>query len=105
MDDPHWLTLTAAVAALLGFAWLALAMKAHWRQVQNQEGPGDLARYLLRTLGAVALLTSGVLCFAANRPSMAILVWIMLLAAAAPLVAFILSWRPATLRWLWPAGY
>jgi hypothetical protein len=97
------LTVAAALAAILGYAWLALAMKAHWRQVQRRDGPSDASRRVLRILGSLALLSSGAICFAANRPSMAVLVWIMLLAAAAPLIALALAWRPAALRWLWPA--
>lgn len=92
----------AALAAIVGFAWLALGMKSHWRQVQRHDGPGARNRRLLRGLGSLAILTSGALCFLANRPSMAVLVWIMLLAGSAPLIAFTLTWRPTALRWLWP---
>ncbi|WP_259371794.1 DUF3325 family protein [Rubrivivax gelatinosus] len=41
-------------------------------------------------------------CLRADPPSMAVLVWLMLLAAAALAVAFALAWRPALLRLAWP---
>ena len=59
-------------------------------------------RRLLRTLGASALVASAALCFLADRPSMAMLVWLMLLSAAATGVALVLAWRPAALRVFWP---
>ncbi|MBX3664908.1 MAG: DUF3325 domain-containing protein [Burkholderiales bacterium] len=92
----------AALASFAGFAWLALAMEPHWRQVQGRHGPGRKARLVLRVLGGVALLLSAVLCFIADRPSMAVLVWIMLLAASAPMIGLTLAWRPVLLRIFWP---
>jgi hypothetical protein len=104
MAEAEWLLqVAAALAALMGFAWLALAMDVHWKQVHGGAAPPTDTFRSLRFIGGAALLVSGVLCFAANRPSMAILVWIMILAASAPTIAFILAWRPNTLRWLWPA--
>lgn len=88
----------AYAVSVLGFAWLALSMDAHWQQVRGQGSvvtrTGVLA---LRVLGALALAGSLGLCFAVDNASMASLVWPMALAAAAPTVAFILAWRP---RWL-----
>ena len=91
----------AAAAALAGLAWLALGMDSHWAQVhadRPQAGPGRL-----RALGAIALASSLGLCLAADHPSMAVLVWFMLLAGAAIVIAMTLSTRPRWLRWLWPA--
>ena len=48
-----------------------------------------------------ALLASLLLCLRADHASMAVLVWVMSLAAAALLVAFTLAWRPHWLRWFW----
>lgn len=98
-----WLILILAVIlTFTGLIWLALAMKAHWKQVYGQRALGRKVRLMLRGFGISALLLSAVLCFIADRPSMAVLVWIMLLAAAAPSVAFTLAWRPALLRGAWP---
>lgn len=98
-----WILLTIAVlVCLAGFAWLALAMESHWRQVQvgNTNHPVKI----LRILGFASLLLSAVLCFMADRPSMAALVWIMLLAACAPSIAMILSWNPRLLKLFWPVN-
>ncbi len=99
MSEVLWL-ITATALALSGMAWLSLAMEIHWGQVMHR--PATLAtrtRQSLRGLGAVALLLSLLACLMADRPSMAVLVWIMLLAGSATAVALVLSWRP---RWLRP---
>jgi hypothetical protein len=93
------LLLTAATAsALLGMAWLALAMDVHWEQVRPDPASPRIA-LTLRVLGAAALAGSLVLCLAVDHATMASLVWLMCLAAAALTVAFTLSSRP---RWLAP---
>lgn len=92
----------AAVSALLGFAWLALAMDAHWRQVHLQAELQPGSRGALRILGCIGLLGSLGLCLRADHASMAVLVWLMLLAGAALIVALTLAWRPRSLRMLWP---
>lgn len=94
-----WMALAgAAVASLAGFTWLALAMQAHWKQVYGNTEAGQRTRLALRVLGAAGLLIAGTLCFAADRPSMAILVWLMLMASSAVAVTFTLSWKPQLLR-------
>lgn len=87
----------AFAAGLAGFGWLALAMDVHWAQADpgRPQGPADVRR--LRGLGAVALGVSLAACLAVDHASMAALVWVMTLAAAALATAFALSWRP---RWL-----
>ncbi|MBK1687566.1 hypothetical protein CKO37_08590 [Rubrivivax gelatinosus] len=91
----------ATLCALAGFAWLALAMDEHWERVQG--GAAALPRRALRLLGAAAVVLSLVACLRADPPSMAVLVWLMLLAGAALAVALALAWRPALLRLAWPA--
>ena len=95
--------LMAGIAGLAGFTWLALAMDVHWQQVQGGAGSAPSKR-TLRLLGAAGLAVSAVFCFLADRPSMAVLVWVMLMASTALLVAMTLAWRPQILRVLWPAG-
>lgn len=88
----------AIVSNTLGFAWLALSMESHWRQVR---GTGPLTRkwaIVLRVLGALGLALSLFLCLRADHVTMAPLVWIMALAAAALIVAFTLTWRPGIFR-------
>ena len=67
-----------------------------------RDGFDELRAPLLRVLGTAGLLASLELCFAADRPSMAVLVWVMLLAAGATSVAMVLAWCPAWLRCFWP---
>ena len=98
MSDAAML-LAALVSCIIGFAWLALAMNVHWQQVRGGTALTRSAEVTLRVLGAGALLISLALCLSVDHASMAALVWIMALAAAAMIVAFTLSWRP---RWLAP---
>jgi hypothetical protein len=101
MSEALWLLLAAALA-FCGMAWLALAMAVHWGQVMHR--PADQARATrrgLRWAGAGALGLSLLACLTVDRPSMAALVWVMLLAGNALLVAMALSWRP---QWLRPWG-
>lgn len=93
-----WLTL-ALLACTAGFAWLALAMPAHWQQVCGTRAQSSRAVTILRVLGACGLAASLVLCLRADHASMAALVWVLLLTAASMAVAFTLAWRP---RWLRP---
>lgn len=104
MPETLWL-LVAAGLNLAGMSWLALAMAVHWDQVMPGPAAAQAAppRRRLRALGTTALAASAVACLLADRPSMALLVWCMLLAASALTVALTLAWRPALLRSLWPA--
>ena len=95
------LMLVAAVfVCIVGFAWLAQAMEPHRRQVRGDVPVSRRAVVILRVLGSVALLVSLWLCLEVDHASMAALVWVMSLAAAALVVAFTLTWRPRALAWL-----
>lgn len=83
----------ASVLCVLGMAWFALAMDVHWKQVRTDQPSARTAKQL-RVLGSLALLGALVLCLNTDHASMASLVWVMLLAAAALIVAFTFSWRP-----------
>lgn len=102
VESAAWMLAGAALAALVGFAWLALAMDTHWQQVHGRAAPTALSRKLLRLLGGLLLTASLMLCLQADHASMAVLVWAMLLAGAAALIAFVLAWQPRWLRLLWP---
>lgn len=102
MAEPMILLTGAAVTALLGMGWLALAMDPHWEQVHGDDAPPPAAARALRVSGALALAASLGLCLGADHPSMAALVWLMLLAGAAAAIAATLSWRPHWLRRCWP---
>lgn len=95
---PDAVMLAAALAAsVLSMAWLALAMETHWEQVRGTAPLPARTVRALRLLGAAGLGASLALCLAVDHASMAVLVWVMGLAASALAVAFALSWRP---RWL-----
>lgn len=97
MSDAFWL-IVACLLNVSGMAWLALAMDVHWGQVMHRHADEALGtRQRLRWLGAMALPGSLWACLVADRPSIAALVWIMLLAGAALSVAWVLTWHP---RWL-----
>ncbi len=66
-----------------GMGWLALGMKTHWQQVRGDAAISTSSVRTLRILGVIALVSSMVLCGLANHPSIAVLVWVMSLAAAA----------------------
>lgn len=89
----------AWLAALVGMGWLALSLKAHWRQVAADRPYGGPAVFTLRLAGAGALFISLLMCLWVDHPSMAALVWVMLLAGAAFSVALLLAWRA---HWLAP---
>lgn len=104
MADVTWLLLAAAAAAcLLAFAWFALAMEDHWRQVHGHD-PRPGTPKTLRIFGIAALATSLALCLAADHASMAVLVWVMLVPVCVVAIALTLAWRPAWLRRAWSAG-
>jgi hypothetical protein len=88
--------MAAFFTATVGMGWLALAMDVHWTQVCA--APRSRRTILfLRVLGAASLFGSLVLCLAADTATMAVLVWMMLLAVGAASIAFVLSARPRIL--------
>ncbi|WP_454689588.1 DUF3325 domain-containing protein [Achromobacter aloeverae] len=104
MPEALWLSL-AAVLNLVGMGWLALAKDAHWAQaMQRPPKTAAAVRRPLRRIGAAALVLSFLCCLMADPPSMAVLVWTMLLAGAAIFVALTLTWRARVLGLLWPWG-
>ena len=102
MVNSSVLLMLAVVMGLASFAWLALAMDIHWKKVHEGRNAGAHPAKVLRLMGWVGLLVTAIICFMADRPSMAVLVWIMLLAATAPSVGMILTYRPQLLRIFWP---
>lgn len=102
MSEALWLAAAAALS-LAGMAWLALAMDVHWGQVMHRPATAAARlRRVLRTLGAAALALALITCLQADRPSMAVLVWVMLLAGSAIAVALLLARRPGLLRVMFP---
>lgn len=87
----------ALLCCTAGFAWLALSMESHWEQVRGSQPLPRSTAVALRVLGGAALAGALLLCLSVDHASMAALVWVMSLAGAALVVAFIFSWRP---RWM-----
>lgn len=93
----------AALFSLAGMGWLALSLDVHWRQLFGRQATLSAGTaWRLRLAGWTALLLSAVCCFIADRPSMAVLVWVMLLAGTTIAVAQMLAWRAHWLRLLVP---
>lgn len=95
-----WL-LAAAACAFVGMGWLALSMTVHalpaWGGLPSEV---QLAR--LRWLGGVAVLLALACCLGSDHASMAVLVWVMLLAVSAVATALVLASDPRRLRRLAP---
>jgi len=92
--------LTALLMSYCGMAWFALAKAPHWEQARRAPLPQTRSIRALHPLGALALAGSLGLCLFVDHPSMASLVWVMLLTGSALLVTFTLSFRPRWLAWL-----
>jgi len=99
MRDSALLAL-ALLLSICGMAWWALGMRVHWQQVRGDAGGSARTSRMLRGMGSLALAGSLLLCLSSDHGSIASLVWIMSLAAAALTVALLLTWRPHWLAWL-----
>lgn len=75
---------SAMLLALLGLLLQALSLENHWHQAGGQGQPPATP---LRIAGWLSLAASLAACLGADHVSMAALVWPMILAAAAALVA------------------
>lgn len=102
MASYQWLLL-ALLLIQSGMVWLALSMKVHWEQVMSRSAAESItSRKTLKSLAVTALMLSLLSCLMADHPSMAVLVWIMLMAITALTVTLVLSWRARLLRYMWP---
>ena len=89
----------AMLCSASGLAWLALAMEVHWQQARGAHAIAARRTVIgLRVLGVIALIASLLICLRADHPSMAVLVWVMSLAAGAVAVALLLAWLVAWAR-------
>ncbi|MEM6898552.1 MAG: DUF3325 domain-containing protein [Pseudomonadota bacterium] len=84
---------SAALAAVLGCSWLSLSQPRHWRTVI---GVGK-AHPLTRPLGWGLIGLSWIFCMARDGASFAALLWPLLIAGAALIVAMTLAYRPRVL--------
>jgi hypothetical protein len=100
MRDAGLLALAAA-ACYVGFACLALSQDRHWQSVMAGLKPKRWLVIRLRTAGGFALAASLALTLLRDGPSFGSLLWVLLLAVDATVVAFTLTWRAG---WLRPVG-
>jgi hypothetical protein len=96
MHDELWLA-AALISTLAGMGWLALAMDVHWDQVSAGASRPRRTAITLRMLGFAALGASLGMCLRADTATMAMLVWMMMLAMSAAIITFVLSARPRAL--------
>lgn len=92
--------LAAVLAALLGFALLALSQDRHYERVFESDRPDDRVPYLQRVIGFTSICSALPLCIATEGAGFGSLLWVVLMGAAAMAVAQALSWRPRWLRWM-----
>jgi hypothetical protein len=85
------LLLGALLAAMLGVGLIAASMARHWRQLRGDAALSPRFAMGLRLGGAAMLAVSLLLCLESGHPTMAALVWVMQLAAAAVLIALMLA--------------
>jgi hypothetical protein len=98
-----WL-IAALLTAVVGMGWIALSYESHWQQV-FPNGVFKPEQVRLKAAGWGSLLVSGGCCLAADHPSMAVLVWVMLLTLSAVAVAMLLSRQPGLLRMICPSAF
>lgn len=97
MFNPMLNPFIALLLAILGFAWIALAMAAHWRQVWGSRPLSARSKMTLRTAGGLALLLSLICVLTGESLAMSVILWFMLLAAATLIVSLALNRRPSWL--------
>jgi hypothetical protein len=81
----------ALLVTLAGCGCFALAMEPHWRQIFGARSQPRSLPLALRAAGYALLLISLLLCLRADHPTMAVLVFVMLLAVCAAAVAMLLA--------------
>ncbi len=86
--------LLAMLVTLGGTGLLAISIPRHWRQLMGREVCTGAAVIALRLGGVAALIGSLTLCLLRDHPSMAVLVWIMLLVICSVVIALLLSRLP-----------
>lgn len=86
-------------AAYLGLSLLALTLERHRKQVSDRDFPGPIRVRACRTAAYLLLASSLAPAWLRDGPGFGVIVWVMLLSAAAVSVALTLTWLS---RWLRP---
>jgi hypothetical protein len=95
------LFLIGFAAAYVGFVFLALAMKRHWRGVLGRDAGAAQRRgaaLMLRAMAAAALGGCLWLMVRADGPAFGAALWVVLLSLGALAAVATLTWRPGWLR-------
>ncbi|MFI5445422.1 DUF3325 domain-containing protein [Polaromonas sp. UC242_47] len=97
MREPM-LMLAACLLALWGFSLLALSQERHLERVFGSNDYPALKLRAQRAISFIAISLSLIACIAAQGASFGILLWVLLVCAAAMAIALTLTWRPQWLR-------
>lgn len=87
----------ASMMAIVAHACFALTMPRHWREASQRASSTPPHPRRLRSAGFAALGGCLALCIWRDGAGFGIVLWVMLVSAAAFLVALLLSWRPQVL--------
>lgn len=93
-----FLMLAAGLAALWGFALLALSQQRHFVRVFGTNSHPALSTWAQRATGFIAIGLSLPACIAAEGSGFGSLLGVLLICAAAMTIALTLTWRPHWLR-------
>ena len=93
-----FLMLAAGVAALWGFALLALSQQRHFVRVFGTHSHPALSTWAQRATGFIAIGLSLPACIAAEGRGFGSLLGVLLICATAMTIALTLTWRPQWLR-------
>ncbi|MBU2013075.1 MAG: DUF3325 domain-containing protein [Gammaproteobacteria bacterium] len=89
------------ILCYLAFAQLALLQQSHRQKVRRSAVPAPAReRWLRRSLAAISFAGAPAALMTVEGPAFAVLLWFLLMAAAAIAVTLTRTWRPGLLRWL-----
>lgn len=87
----------AAMMAIVAHACFAVTMPRHWREVSQRASSTPPHPRRLRGIGFAAFGGCLALCIGRDGVGFGIVLWVMLVSAAAFLIALLLAWRPHVL--------
>ncbi len=89
--------LLSLLVSFTGLGCFAMAMPQHWRQWCGDRPCRPAVVLLLRLSGSMLLLGALFLCISSVHPTIGVLVWVMLLALGAVLLALLLARRKSAI--------
>lgn len=85
------------IIAFVGFVFLSMAMKRHFKQLWSKRLLSLGKVIIFRCLGSVLLVGSGVLCITSEGTGIGLVYWCGLLTFAALLQSMLLTYLPSQL--------